>query len=149
MTFDLHIKNFNLGHNFWTIRGRALIFHMCIPCDKTFPLMPTFLNLWPRPWPLTTVAKNLNLDHYFGTITDRVFIFHMCIPCDKTFPLVPKFVTVTFDLPTLMLPSGGCSSCFLLIWRRVPLILVHTIFKAMCSGINDVCDSSSLKQLFG
>ena len=33
-------KNFNLGHNFQTSRGRALILHMCIPCDKTFHMVP-------------------------------------------------------------------------------------------------------------
>ena len=31
-------KNFNLGHNFLTIRDRAFIFHMCIACDKTFDM---------------------------------------------------------------------------------------------------------------
>ena len=34
--FDLLFKNFNLGHIFLTRRGRAFIFHMCIPCSKTF-----------------------------------------------------------------------------------------------------------------
>ena len=33
-------KNFNLGHNFPTITDRDLIFHMCIPCDKTFDMVP-------------------------------------------------------------------------------------------------------------
>ena len=30
-------KNFNLAYNSWTTIDRAFIFHMCIPCDKTFP----------------------------------------------------------------------------------------------------------------
>ena len=33
-------KNFNLGHNFLTKRDRAFILHMCIPCDKTFHMVP-------------------------------------------------------------------------------------------------------------
>ena len=33
-------KNFNLGHNFCTITDRALILGMCVPCDKTFPVVP-------------------------------------------------------------------------------------------------------------
>ena len=37
-------KNFNLAHNSWTALGRAFIFHMCIPCDKTFPWVPKFLT---------------------------------------------------------------------------------------------------------
>ena len=37
-------KNFNLAHNSWTTIGKAFIFHMCIPCDKTFPWVPKFLT---------------------------------------------------------------------------------------------------------
>ena len=37
-------KNFNLAYNSWTTIGRAFIFHMCIPCDKTFPWIPKFLT---------------------------------------------------------------------------------------------------------
>ena len=32
----------NLAYNSWTTIGRAFIFHMCIPCDKTFPWVPNF-----------------------------------------------------------------------------------------------------------
>ena len=37
-------NNFNLAYNSWTTIGRAFIFHMCIPCDKTFPWVPKFLT---------------------------------------------------------------------------------------------------------
>ena len=37
-------KIFNLAYNSWTTIGRAFIFHMCIPCDKTFPWVPKFLT---------------------------------------------------------------------------------------------------------
>ena len=40
LEFDILFKNFNLGHNLWTVRDRAFIFHMCIPCDKTFRIIP-------------------------------------------------------------------------------------------------------------
>ena len=33
-------NNFNLAHNSRTTIGRAFIFHMYIPCDKTFPWVP-------------------------------------------------------------------------------------------------------------
>ena len=33
-------KHFNLAYNSWTTIDRAFIFHMCIPCDKTFPWVP-------------------------------------------------------------------------------------------------------------
>ena len=41
LKFDLIFKNFNLGHN---LRDSAFIFHMCIPCDKTFYTTPLFLT---------------------------------------------------------------------------------------------------------
>ena len=44
LEFDLLLKNFNLGHNFLTRRGRAFICHMYIPCDKTFQLVLKFLT---------------------------------------------------------------------------------------------------------
>ena len=43
-------KNFNLGHNFCTITGRALILGMCVLCDKTFSMVPCSDldgDLWP------------------------------------------------------------------------------------------------------
>ena len=93
LTFDLLLKKLNLGHNFWTKRDRAFIFHMCISCDKTFLPIPKFLTLWPWPWLLTYFWKKLNLGNNFWTKRDRTFIFHMCISCDKTFLPIPKFLT--------------------------------------------------------
>ena len=40
VTFDLLLKNFNIGHNFFLLRDGALIFGMCVPYDKAFPLVP-------------------------------------------------------------------------------------------------------------
>jgi hypothetical protein len=50
-------KNFTLGNNFWIVSTRALIFHMSIPCDKTFPLVSNILTLWPWTWCLTYLLK--------------------------------------------------------------------------------------------
>ena len=47
LEFDLFFENFYIANNFWTVSGRALMFHMSIPCDETFPLLPLFLTLWP------------------------------------------------------------------------------------------------------
>ena len=35
----LSAKNFKIGHNFRTLSDRAFLFHMCIPCGKTFSLV--------------------------------------------------------------------------------------------------------------
>ena len=39
LDFDLLLKIFNISHNLNTIRGRAFIFHKCIPYDKTFHMV--------------------------------------------------------------------------------------------------------------
>ena len=59
LEFDLLFKNFNLAKIFWTVSARALIFHMSIPCDKTFLWTPSFLTLWPWPWSLSYFLKTL------------------------------------------------------------------------------------------
>ena len=40
MTFDLLLKNFDIGHSFFIERDKAFIFGMCIPYDKTFQTEP-------------------------------------------------------------------------------------------------------------
>ena len=52
--------NFYLANNFRTVSARALIFHMSIPCDKTFPWVP--LLFYP-------VTLTLEFDSFFETQT--------------------------------------------------------------------------------
>ena len=85
-----------LDHNFWTKSDSALILHKCIPCDKTFVLIPKFLTLWPWPWLLTYFKKKLNLGHNCWTKRDRAFILHMCISCGKPFLSIPK--SICYDI---------------------------------------------------
>ena len=40
VTFDLLLKNFNIGHNLFILWDKAFIFGMCVPCDKAFPMVP-------------------------------------------------------------------------------------------------------------
>ena len=54
LKFDQFLKKtFNLAYIFWTGIARALIFHMIIPCDKTFSWFDYFLpcdldlGIWP------------------------------------------------------------------------------------------------------
>jgi hypothetical protein len=42
LVFDLFFENFNLGHIFSMVCIRPV---MSIPCDKTFPRVPTILTL--------------------------------------------------------------------------------------------------------
>ena len=58
LEFDPFFENINLADNFWTVSARTLIFHMNIPCDKTFPWAPSFspcgldLGVWTIFWNL-------------------------------------------------------------------------------------------------
>ena len=64
LSFCPPLWNFNLANNFWTVwtvSARALIFHMSISCDKTFPWAPLFFTQWPWPWSLTHFLKTLTL----------------------------------------------------------------------------------------
>ena len=103
LTFDLLFKNFNLGHNFWTVRARPFILHMYIHSGKTFPFDTKFLTLWPLTLTFALLLKNFNHCHNFLTVRARAFVFHMYIPLDKTFQLEPKIwtlwpLTLTFEL---------------------------------------------------
>ena len=42
-TFDLHLKN--ISHKHCKVRGRALIFGMCVSCDKALSLLLEFSTL--------------------------------------------------------------------------------------------------------
>jgi hypothetical protein len=40
LKFDLIFKIINIGHIFWIVSDRVLIFHMYVPCDKAFLMEP-------------------------------------------------------------------------------------------------------------
>ena len=84
--------------NFRTLNDRALIFNMCIPCDKTFPLIPKFLTLWLGPLRLTYFKKNFNQGYISLTIRAGALVFHMYIPHGQTYNFWPWLLTLTFDL---------------------------------------------------
>ena len=67
----------------------AFIFHMYIPCDKTFPRVPKMFDLVTLTLRFDLLLKSFNLGHRFFTRRGRAFIFHMCIPCSKTLKAVP------------------------------------------------------------
>ena len=135
---------FNLAYNFWTVSARALIFHMSIPCDKSFPWVPLFFTLWPWPLSLTHFKKNLNLAYNFWTVSARALIFHMSITWDKRL----IFGTKPFDLdiwhifkkndighnfwiinirPFILHKTISCDKIFLLVsrWHICPCDLDH------------------------
>ena len=95
LTFDLLLKKINLGHNFWTKRDRAFIFHVCISCDKTFMSIQKFLTSWPWPWLLTYFWKKLTLAITFEPkVIGLSYFTWLYISYGKTFLLETKFFTL-------------------------------------------------------
>jgi hypothetical protein len=93
-------KNFNIGHMFWMASDRAFIFHMCVPYDKIFLLVPNVLTFWP--WKFDPLFKNFNIGHIFWIASDRDFIcvilmtrlFYCSKFCDfdlEVWPIFQKF----------------------------------------------------------
>jgi hypothetical protein len=78
--FDLLIEKFNLGYIFSMVGSTVLIFHMSVPCNKTFPWMQTNLTFWP--WCLTYLLKSLSMVISVIGITFEVNV--TMAPCPRT-----------------------------------------------------------------
>ena len=67
LELDPFFENFNLSNNFWTVSVRALIFHMSIPCDKSFLWVPLFFTLWLWPLTLLITFEQRGLEFWYFT----------------------------------------------------------------------------------
>ena len=65
-------KNFNTGHNLNTCntRGRAFIFHMGIPCHKTFHAVSYFFHIVTLTLNFDLLLKNFNMGYYIFVFSD-------------------------------------------------------------------------------
>ena len=89
LKFDILLKDFNLGNNFQR-SDMACILHICIPCDKTFHIVPLFFYLVTLTLKLTYFWKTLTLAITFKPEEMGLsYCTIMCIICDKTFHMVP------------------------------------------------------------
>ena len=62
---------------FWEVSAWVLIFHMDIPCDKTFLLVPKYFDPVTLTFEFGLLFENLNLVNNFSTASARGFIFQM------------------------------------------------------------------------
>jgi hypothetical protein len=82
----------------------AFIFHMSVPCDKTFPWVPKKFTLWPWPWCLTYLLKTFTLAISFEWYVLWIWYFTWLFlvtrpfsgyqqvwPCDLDFYVWPTF----------------------------------------------------------
>ena len=58
---SVRLSHIRFAYNFFTFRGRAFIFGMCVLYDNTFPMVPLILSTWPSPSPLTYIGKIFTL----------------------------------------------------------------------------------------
>lgn len=77
LDFDLFLEIFYLADNFWPVNARAMIFDMSISNENPFPLLPTFLSLWPWRCSLTYFLENFNFANDFLTLRVIFFIFYI------------------------------------------------------------------------
>ena len=66
--------SFTSADNFWTMKARALIFHMNIPTGKTFPWVPTSLTFWPWPMIVWPIFENYNPVNTFWEVSAKALI---------------------------------------------------------------------------
>ena len=96
-------KNFYIGHNFFILRDRALLFGMWVLYYMTFSTEPYILNLWPWPWPLIYFWKNFNIGHSFFILRDilpleiSLSYFACVILVTRPFQQYHKFWTCDLD----------------------------------------------------
>ena len=95
MTFDLLLKNFNIGHNCFVLRDRAFIFGMYVPlvmtrlfqCHHLFEHVTLTLTF-------DLLLINFIISHNFLILRDKAFIFGKCVPYDKAFQTVTQSFNV-------------------------------------------------------
>ena len=137
------IENVHHSNNFWTVTARALIFHMSILWDQTFP----WVLILFYPWHLTLVYFFVE---NFSKMMARFFIFHIIILCQKIF-LLKLGLTLTFDLfflksyiihnkilnisALILLMSICCDKIFLLVSRCMSLWSWSSLKYATLGGI--------------
>ena len=87
-------KNFNLGHNFCTNTDRALILGMCVPCDKTFPMVPCRDldgDLWPTSRSNLLPSGGPQFSEFACPLCCSPAYFHMCLL--RPWPMTSKINT--------------------------------------------------------
>ena len=75
LSFCPPLWNFNLANNFWTMNAIDLIFHMSIPCDKTFLCVLIYFTLWPWILSLSYFLKTLTLQITFEQLVVELWYF--------------------------------------------------------------------------
>ena len=72
LKFDLLLKNFEVGHNFLQSSDRTFILHMCVPCDKTFHMVPLFFYLVTLTLKFDLLLKKFNHCFYLVMVAVKV-----------------------------------------------------------------------------
>ena len=88
MTFDLLLKNFNVGHN--TLLYQNSLNLQNSYTDREYEKEDAY-RFWGQKVKgqvtFDLLLKNFNIGHNFFILIDRAFIFCKCVPYDKAFPI--------------------------------------------------------------
>jgi hypothetical protein len=80
------------------VKTMALVFHIGIPWDKTFPWMGTLFGLLVLILVFGWLLKTLTLVISFESWVLQFLVFHTSISCDKIFIWIPNIWPRDFDL---------------------------------------------------
>ena len=113
LKFDLLLKNFNLGHSFFTRRGRAFVFHMCIYVAR--PSMP-YHDFWPSDLDLEgciTLKNKLSWTMTFESAGSIIVAIYIWLPSGSYVVFLTTLVMSRNRLKwkwTIFIEFGKCVS---------------------------------------
>jgi hypothetical protein len=100
------------------VSTRALIFHMSIPCDKTFPLVEKN-DLNTSTLVFDILIENINLGYIFWLVGTRVLTFDIRVLCGRPSCGYQKFDLVTLTLVfDLHVENFSLVYIFRIVWTR-------------------------------
>jgi hypothetical protein len=89
-----------LGYIFWMVCARTSLFQLTVPCDKTFPWMPTGMIL---TMVFDLLIENFIFEYIFWMVWTGTLIFDISIPCTIVLTLWPWPWCLTYLLKTTTL----------------------------------------------
>ena len=113
---------------------RALIFHMSIPCEKTFPWVPLFFTLWPWPRSLTYFLKNLTLLITFEHWVLELWYFIWVIIVTRSFQRYQHFF-LPYDLDLGVWPTFQKT-------LSLPITFGQWVLELWCFFMSIPCDKA-------
>ena len=118
-SFQNSVWNLSLAYNFSTMKAKALIFHISIPCVKAFLCEPTFYTSWSWPFHFTYFLKTLTLLITFKPWVLEHWYFTWVILVTRLFSGYKHFYSLSSTLEFDLLENFHLAYNFLTVSARV------------------------------